>query len=66
MKKFNLRKVKWENIFLLIFIPLGIQAMIHHYLLNGFYKYILIEPLIYIGLPIILSYCIKDIRKGEY
>ena len=61
-----IKRIKWENIFLMVFIPLGIYAMIYHYMLNGFYKYILIEPLIYIGLPIMLSYYIKMIRKGEY
>lgn len=61
-----IKRIKWENIFLLIFIPLDIQAIIHHYMLNGFYKYILLEPFIYLGMSLIISYSIKIIRKGEY
>ena len=63
MKK--IKKIKWENIFLLIFIPFDLQAILHHYMINGFYKYILLEPFIYLGITIMMSLVIKSIRKGE-
>lgn len=56
-----LLNLKWENIFLLVFIPLGFSAMASHDLEH--FTLFVIESLVYIAFPIIIWYCIKDFRQ---
>ena len=60
-----MKRIKWENIFLLIILPLTIYSLIIHTKENGFNIYILIEAGIYLIIPIVISQEIKSIRKGE-
>lgn len=59
MKK--LLKIKWENIFLIIFIPLNAWAMLFHNQTQ--ILLILSEMFIYYGMTFVLWYSIKGIRN---
>nr|DAS12548.1 MAG TPA: hypothetical protein [Caudoviricetes sp.]DAS16956.1 MAG TPA: hypothetical protein [Caudoviricetes sp.] len=59
MKK--ILKIKWENIFLIIFIPLDIFAMISHHQTQ--ISLILAEMFIYLGMTLVIWYGIKGMRK---
>lgn len=60
-----MKRIKWENIFLLLILPLSIITIIYHFKLNGLNINLIIESLIYLGLPVIIRDEIKEIRKGE-
>lgn len=60
-----MKRIKWENIFLLLILPLSIITIIYHFKLNGLNVNLIIESLIYLGLPVIIRDEIKEIRKGE-
>ena len=59
-----MRKIKWENIVLLIMIVLGVVSMIHHIKLNGWYNNLIIEAIIYLLISVGARSLVKDIRKN--
>ena len=59
-----MRKIKWENIVLLIMIVLGVVSMIHHIKLNGWYNNLIIEAMVYLLISVGARYLVKDIRKN--
>lgn len=59
-----MRKIKWENIILLVMIILGVVSMIHHIKLNGWYNNLVIEAIIYLLISVGARYLVKDIRKN--
>ena len=59
-----MRKIKWENIVLLIMIVLGVVSMIHHIKLNGWYNNLIIEAIIYLLISVGARSLAKDIRKN--
>ena len=59
-----MRKIKWENIVLLIMIVLGVVSMIHHIKLNGWYNNLVIEAIIYLLISVGARSLVKDIRKN--
>lgn len=59
-----MRKIKWENIILLIMIILGVVSMIHHIKLNGWYNNLVIEAIIYLLISLGARSLVKDIRKN--
>ena len=59
-----MRKIKWENIILLVMIILGVVSMIHHIKLNGWYNNLVIEAMIYLLISVGARYLVKDIRKN--
>lgn len=59
-----MRKIKWENIILLVMIILGVVSMIHHIKLNGWYNNLVIEAIIYLLISVGARSLVKDIRKN--
>lgn len=59
-----MRKIKWENIILLVMIILGVVSMVHHIKLNGWYNNLVIEAIVYLLISIGARYLVKDIRKN--
>lgn len=59
-----MRKIKWENIVLLVMIILGVVSMIHHIKLNGWYNNLVIEAMVYLLISVGARYLVKDIRKN--
>lgn len=59
-----MRKIKWENIILLVMIILGIVSMVHHIKLNGWYNNLVIEAIVYLLISVGARYLVKDIRKN--
>lgn len=59
-----MRKIKWENIILLVMIILGIISMIHHIKLNGWYNNLVIEAIVYLLISVGARSLVKDIRKN--
>lgn len=59
-----MRKIKWENIILLVMIVLGVVSMIHHIKLNGWYNNLIIEAIIYLLISVGARSLVKDIRKN--
>lgn len=59
-----MRKIKWENIILLVMIILGVVSMIHHIKLNGLYNNLVIEAIVYLLISVGARYLVKDIRKN--
>ena len=60
-----MRKIKWENIILLVMIILGVVSMVHHIKLNGWYNNLVIEAIIYLLISVGARYLVKDIRKNS-
>lgn len=60
----QLRKVKFENIFTIMYIILASYQTYYHITLNGLYIGLLGEIIIYISFLIMFRYVIKDIRKN--
>lgn len=54
-------KIKWENIFLIIFLTLGIIALFSHK--HTILSYIGFEIIFYLGIPIFLKEWLKEIRR---
>lgn len=59
-----MRKIKWENIILLVMIILGVVNMVHHIKLNGWYNNLVIEAIVYLLISVGARYLVKDIRKN--
>lgn len=59
-----MRKIKWENIILLVMIILGVVSMVHHIKLNGWYNNLVIEAMVYLLISVGARYLVKDIRKN--
>ena len=59
-----MRKIKWENIILLVMIILGVVSMVHHIKLNGWYNNLVIEAMVYLLISIGARSLVKDIRKN--
>ncbi|MDD7756865.1 MAG: hypothetical protein PUJ51_20650 [Clostridiales bacterium] len=59
-----MRKIKWENIVLLVMIILGVVSMVHHIKLNGWYNNLVIEAIVYLLISVGARYLVKDIRKN--
>lgn len=59
-----MRKIKWENIILLVMIILGVVSMVHHIKLNGWYNNLVIETIVYLLISVGARYLVKDIRKN--
>ena len=59
-----MKKIKWENIILLVMIILGVVSMIHHIKLNGWYNNLIIEAMVYLLISVGARYLVKDIRKN--
>ncbi len=63
MKK-GLKRIKWENIFVVLYLPLNIYQLYYHIELNGLYIELIVELIISIISLLGLHYIIKDIRKN--
>ena len=59
-----MKKIKWENIILLVMIILGVVSMVHHIKLNGWYNNLVIEAIVYLLISVGARYLVKDIRKN--
>lgn len=59
-----MRKIKWENIVLLVMVVLGVISIIHHIKLNGWYSNLGIEVIVYSLISIGTKSLVKDIRKN--
>jgi hypothetical protein len=59
-----MRKIKWENIILLVMIILGVVSMVHHIKLNGWYNNLVIEVIVYLLISVGARSLVKDIRKN--
>lgn len=59
-----MRKIKWENIILLVMIILSVVSMVHHIKLNGWYNNLVIEAIVYLLISVGARYLVKDIRKN--
>lgn len=59
-----MRKIKWENIILLVMIILGVVSMVHHIKLNGWYNNLVIETIVYLLISVGARSLVKDIRKN--
>lgn len=59
-----MRKIKWENIILLVMVVLSVVSMVHHIKLNGWYNNLVIEAIIYLLISVGARYLVKDIRKN--
>ena len=58
-----MRKIKWENIILLVMIILGVISMVHHIKLNGWYNNLVIEAIVYLLISVGARSLVKYIRK---
>ena len=59
-----MRKIKWENIVLLVMIMLSVVSMVHHIKLNGWYNNLIIEIIVYSLISVGARSLVKDIRKN--
>ena len=59
-----MKKIKWENIVLLVMIILGVVSMVHHIKLNGWYNNLVIEAMVYLLISVGARSLVKDIRKN--
>ena len=59
-----MRKIKWENIILLVMVVLSVVSMVHHIRLNGWYNNLVIEAIVYLLISVGARYLVKDIRKN--
>ena len=59
-----MRKIKWENIILLVMIILGVVSIVHHIKLNGWYNNLVIEAIVYLLISVGARSLVKDIRKN--
>lgn len=59
-----MKKIKWENIILLVMIILGVISMVHHIKLNGWYNNLVIEAIVYLLISVGARSLVKDIRKN--
>ena len=59
-----MRKIKWENIILLVMVVLSVISMVHHIKLNGWYNNLVIEAIVYLLISVGARYLVKDIRKN--
>lgn len=59
-----MRKIKWENIILLVMIILGVVSMVHHIKINGWYNNLVIEAIVYLLISVGARSLVKDIRKN--
>ena len=59
-----MRKIKWENIILLVIVVLSVISMVHHIKLNGWYNNLVIEAIVYLLISVGARYLVKDIRKN--
>lgn len=59
-----MKKIKWENIILLVMIILGVVSMVHHIKLNGWYNNLVIEAIVYLLISVGARSLVKDIRKN--
>ena len=59
-----MRKIKWENIILLVMIILGVVSMVHHIKLNSWYNNLVIEAMVYLLISVGARSLVKDIRKN--
>ena len=59
-----MRKIKWENIILLVMVVLSVVSMVHHIKLNGWYNNLVIEAIIYLLISAGARSLVKDIRKN--
>ena len=59
-----MRKIKWENIILLVMVVLSVISMAHHIKLNGWYNNLAIEAIIYLLISVGARSLVKDIRKN--
>ena len=59
-----MRKIKWENIILLVMIILDVISMVHHIKLNGWYNNLVIEAIVYLLISVGARSLVKDIRKN--
>lgn len=59
-----MKKIKWENIILLVMIILGVVSMVHHIKLNGWYNNLVIEAMVYLLISVGARSLVKDIRKN--
>lgn len=59
-----MRKIKWENIVLLVMIILGVISIAHHIKLNGWYNNLVIEAMVYLLISVGARSLVKDIRKN--
>ena len=59
-----MRKIKWENIILLVMIILGVVSMVHHIKLNGWYNNLVIEAIVYLLISVGARSLVKAIRKN--
>lgn len=59
-----MRKIKWENIVLLVMVVLGVISIIHHIKLNGWYNNLVIEAIVYLLISVGARSLVKDIRKN--
>ena len=59
-----MRKIKWENIILLVMVVLSVISMVHHIKLNGWYNNLVIEAIVYLLISVGARSLVKDIRKN--
>ena len=59
-----MRKIKWENIILLVMVVLSVVSMVHHIKLNGWYNNLVIEAIVYLLISVGARSLVKDIRKN--
>ncbi len=60
-----MRKIKWENIFAIIYGGFAIYQLYTHIQLNGLYNGLIIEMVINVIAVVGVHYIIKDIRKNK-
>lgn len=60
----GLKRIKWENIFVMLCLPLNIYQLYCHIQLNGLYIELILELIISIISLLGLHYIVKDIRKN--
>lgn len=60
-----MRKIKWENIFAIIYGGFAIYQLYTHIQLNGLYNGLIIEMVMNAISLIGIHYIIKDIRKNK-
>ena len=59
-----MRKIKWENIILLVMVVLSVVSIVHHIKLNGWYNNLVIEAIVYLLISVGARSLVKDIRKN--
>ena len=59
-----MRKIKWENIILLVMVVLSVISIVHNIKLNGWYNNLVIEAIVYLLISVGARYLVKDIRKN--